>query len=523
MRKNGGGMLGFSVILLVLIFVLAGCGNGSGLAPIDRDFGLAQVGGENEAANNTNEASDEDIVILPRLGGTLNVAMPMVQTLNPLLNSDRNLAQVLRLIFEPLVIFDDEHNPIPNPAIVQSIIFAPSGQSLTITLEEGIFWEDGTAITADDIAFSIDILRHQAPQTAVYRANVAYVVSHNIANPQTININLSQPMYRMMYLLDFPIIPRHYYQGTSMSNLRAPRNMHPIGNGPFRFYNYTLATRLELIANDGAPGGRPYIDNINGVVLRDMADAYYAFERGIVDAMVVGEADFGRFRAMGKTRAVDMRAIEFDIIGFNHNRPIFYDLGVRMAIAGAMDGGARELFDYMGFTVGDEGILQRQVSPVLPPILLKMDIIVNEENPQSVAYAERLYKELTEAGVGASLYALALDDFLDRLDNGDFCLVVGTATDSTVSGINFLSSGNIFGYATSRLNALLSDIDRASNAANLSYATQQARRYVAENFPIIFLGERGRALFVSEGVHGALNVSGEDVFRGVSRWFITTQ
>ncbi|MCL2854133.1 MAG: ABC transporter substrate-binding protein [Defluviitaleaceae bacterium] len=518
------------LLLPLLLLILAACGGESpDLARLDPNFAAypAQESGEAQAP-----AQQEQTAQPPALPNHLTIAMPMPATLNPLLNSDPYLAQVLRLVFEPIVIFDEELRPITNPAITENITFAPSGQSLTITLRPNIFWEDGMPITSADLAFSIDVLRNQAPQTAVYRPNVAYVASHNVVDSRTLHINLNSPMWQFKYLLDFPIIPEHYYHPVSMTNLQAPRNMHPVGNGPFRFYSHTLANRLEFIANANAVGGRPYIQQVTALILRDMGDATHAFEQGLIDILPASPAEYGRFRAMGKKNAAPIAANYFDFIGFNMERTIFAEYQVRRAIDGAMDGhrlrspinpmcwmhihpqpAEAATFADAGFVRGEDGFLQRQISPALPPMPLTLDIIVNVDNSQTAPIAQLLAEVLATEGANVTLHTLPFYDFESRLEAGDYDLVVGTAPVGMRPNLGFS-----MGYSSHNLLALQSMANNAANPAALQSAAAELQQYFSDNLPIITIAFHNQFLYTTNRVYGSFTPTAGDIFRNASSW-----
>jgi len=512
------------------------CGVGFAPSPIELDF-TAPMTQLDESL-----AEVATTVPTPARGGTLQLSMPLPNTLNPLLNSDPHLAQILRLIFEPLVVFDEGLRPVPNPAIVENISFVPSGQAFTITLHDGIYWEDGVAISSADIAFSIDVLRNSSPQSAIYRANVAAIASQSIIDTRTIHVNLYAPMWRMMYFLDFPIIPAHYYTGVSMTSLAHPRNMHPIGNGAFRFYAYTLASHMELFANDNAPAGRTYIDWVNVTVIRDAVDFGNAFERGITDAYIGQTAAFGRMRAAGHDAAGHMAASDFDFIGFNHGRTTFSELGMRQLVANAVSGNVLPVhadswlaydapalpetsFYQLGFRVGEHGILERQLSVALPMMPLIMSIIVNEDNLRTLPIARSLQAEFTAQGAAVNLYILPPAEFLARLEAGDFDIMLGTIELGLSPNMEFLrtgnrTGGNLINHSSAEFDRILDGISLATNANAFSEAVLAAQLYLHENLPIIGLGFASETLYVSGRLHGNLAPAPNHKFFNIQSWFI---
>ena len=398
------------ISLLAGLVLLAACGGSSppAIQPIDPILPPIQ----------TYEDDPYDVgqEPTPAQGGHIHVAMPIPQTLNPLLNSDPDLAQVLRLIFEPLVVFVDQEI-VPNPIFVRDITLSPAGNSLTITLRDNVFWEDGSPITSQDIAFSINTLRNNAPQTAVYRPNVARLLSHSIVNDRTIHISIS-PTEDILWYLDFPIISYDYYRQVPTSNLRATRNMHPIGNGAFRFHSYIMADRMELIANETSPHARPYIDRVTALVLRDFDDAIHAFEQGIIDAFAHYTTYQGRFRALGKEQGGLLLSPYVSFMGFRdaYLRDITPNLIDWDVLLSRHHPNARAIYT----SNNEEGSLELLAGQSLR-------VIVNQDNLKGIAIAATLYEALEVVDAALALDVLPATQFQAALSSGDFDIVIGTA------------------------------------------------------------------------------------------------
>ena len=536
------------------------------IAQADPNFGrniseesASQPGEEDEQPGEDTHNMPIDV----NTSGHMRIPIPMPMTLNPLLNSDPNVDQVLRLIFEPLVIINQNLRPIPNPAITQSIIFAPDGRSLTLSLRDNIFWEDGSEITSADIVFSIDVLRFSAPETAIYRKNAANIASVSTIDSKSVQINLHRPMWAMKYMLNFPIIPSSYYRPVSMTNLLAGRNMHPLGNGPFRFHSHELANHLELIANENAPGGAPGLDRITAVILRDFEASVHAFEQGITDILLSDLGSSGRYTAMGKMRAAELPTGSFDFIGFNFNRSIFAYHEMRAAIAHSLDldailqryytleaaaiapinpsswlaqtdlasysfdiQRAGDLFNHLGFVPGPDGILQRQLSEILPAMQLSMNILVNENNTPGLSTARILSEGLKASGVYVTVEALPFDQYIARIQASDFDIMIGGFDLPLVSDFDFLYSGNIgaaniFGYSSEELDLMLSMLNNAPNENAFYNSANSIQRYIAENLPIIGIGFHRQALYTARHINGGREASYGHIFFNAQEW--TTQ
>ena len=134
--------------------------------------------------------------------------MRMPKTLNPLVNEDITVDNILKLIFEPLFTIDSETlKPIPNIASDYSI--EEGGKTVSITIRDYIYWHDGKQLTAKDVIFSLDTIR--ATENSLYKSALNNVASYSNKGNKVI-INYTEPYSFFMYNLCFPIIPSHYYK-----------------------------------------------------------------------------------------------------------------------------------------------------------------------------------------------------------------------------------------------------------------------------------------------------------------------
>src|SRR5690349_22995870 len=86
--------------------------------------------------------------------GVLRLAGPVdLQTLDPTKAKDLSTLFLIRQIYSGLTRLDDELQPIP--ALAESIDISDDGLTYTFTLRRDARFQDGSDITADDVAFSL--------------------------------------------------------------------------------------------------------------------------------------------------------------------------------------------------------------------------------------------------------------------------------------------------------------------------------------------------------------------------------
>ena len=96
----------------------------------------------------------EEKTVSPTTGGTMTIAMHKPETLNPIKNRDNTVDKVLRLIYEPLFVVNENMQVVPNLAESYTI----NGNTVTLKLKSGVKWDDGTNLTASDVTYTLSQL-----------------------------------------------------------------------------------------------------------------------------------------------------------------------------------------------------------------------------------------------------------------------------------------------------------------------------------------------------------------------------
>lgn len=133
-----------------------------------------------------------------------------------------------------------------------------SGKTWTFQLRPDQRWQDGEAISADDVAFTIDALSSPAytgPSAESWRD-----VTATIADPHTVTLHLTTPLGGFLQAATQPIAPAHLLAEVPPDQLADdPFGQAPVGSGPFRLT--LLDTRRAVLVAatpveaPGLPGG----------------------------------------------------------------------------------------------------------------------------------------------------------------------------------------------------------------------------------------------------------------------------
>lgn len=272
---------------------------------------------------------EEEIELEPVNGGSITLPLTTFSTLNPLLTENQYYYEFTKLIYEGLFEFDSDLNVLELLASEYSI--SENGKVVDITLKDNIKWHDGIGFTAEDVIFTIDAIKN-AGSNSIYGELLSRGIAsyenpniHNIINAtgsgNRLRIVFDRGTSNNLEVLTFPIIPKHIF-GTIQQALKK-EDYKIIGTGPFKFESYTNTEGLKLTANDEYRDGRPYIDIVNGKVLKNQDEILRAFETGQVNIAQSIGIDWEKYGRNSRIKIVEYVSSEYEFLGFNFQREVF--------------------------------------------------------------------------------------------------------------------------------------------------------------------------------------------------------
>jgi peptide/nickel transport system substrate-binding protein len=497
----------------------------------------------------------------PGDGGTLHLSMRAPLTLNPLFNEDATVADVLKLLFEPLAVLDEQLKPADN---LVSLNFSSDNTSVTLILRNDAIWNDGAPVTADDIIFSIDTLR-TAPEAAIYKHNVDNIGICEKLDDKTVKITFVEVFGGSGYLLNFPIIPRHYYNGEK--NPSSAKNMAPLGNGLFIFDAYTPLKSMELRQSPYTFRQPAYIERVEVLVIPDAETELHAFDQGLIDVIPLSMTEWSKHQNVKQTRYGEYDAGLYEFIGFNANNELLRDKRVRQAITLSLDADTLVPSIYLSHAVRTSAPVNpaswvydastpvyaydREAAKVIMEEVLQTEtggeevsgsesseethaavkpilrILTNEENAERIKITEALAEALWELGLEPLLVYMPFEQFSQALSGGDYDLFVGGYRFSLIPDLRFafhsnsiLSGTNILAYRDTTLDRMLSVAFSAATENAYIKSLSDVQRRIAEELPVVSLAFQKSAIITDIRIQGDIRPSADNIFANVNEWYI---
>lgn len=224
----------------------------------------------------------------PAFGGTLRegiIGNP--RFINPLLtqtDADRDLTA---LVFAGLMRLDE--NGAVAPALAEKYEISENGLVYTVTLKNGLMWSDGSALTSEDIVFTVNLAKNPVARSP-RRANWEGVEAEAV-DKKTIKFRLRKIYAPFLENLTLGILSKHLWENIPPSQISfAELNLNPVGAGPFKISSISRdgqgsISSINLKANKYYALGEPFIRNIKFYFYQDEERALRNLQTGFLDSL----------------------------------------------------------------------------------------------------------------------------------------------------------------------------------------------------------------------------------------------
>lgn len=530
------------VFIIILALVMTACGTEEEINIPEEDI---------EETVEKYEAAD---------GGTLKLAVTRFNTLNPLFNKNYSLFQIHHLIYEGLVTFDE--NMEIKPLLAQDWNKSTDGQSLQLTLRQDVNWHDGKPFTAEDVIFTINLIKGNINGNSVFKGSLQQITDVREIQNGVINITFSKPFSNSLEVMTFPILPKHLFDGNDINKLKSP-DFPLVGTGSYKLDNYETMRSIQLSRNDSYWGQKPYIEKIDITIVPDIEAQLMVFENGDIDLAQPTSIDWAKYTEKKNVNVHEYVSHNYEFLGFNFRKPIFRDSNIRKAIAYSIDRHklinniylghgtvvdapiyplasiydesqlqygyntekAIELLGDSGYTLNGENNLMLNENGVP----LNLNLLVNNDNILREKTAFFIKEELEKIGIKLEVELLEWEEFNTRVNRGDFDILLGGWDLSYITDLSFafhssqVGGSNFIFYSNETMDELLETVIRAPNSTAKEEGYRQLQKHIIEELPYMSLFFKNGSIVVRNKVKGEFKPNNYNLFNGIEGWFINTK
>ncbi len=201
-----------------------------------------------------------------KYGGTLTLVEPdgaWTPDFNPFLGGTTNgNVFILPAMYETLFYY----NPVTGeivPMLATSYQWTDNNLKLIITTRDNVKWSDGVPFTANDVAFTFNLMKqYPALDTNGIWSSMYHLQSVAASGTNVVVFTFSQPFTPMLwYISQVYIVPQHIWS-TIQNPVTFDNATNPVGTGPFLFKSFSAPTNTAVFVKNPNywMAGKPYID-----------------------------------------------------------------------------------------------------------------------------------------------------------------------------------------------------------------------------------------------------------------------
>ncbi|MEX2054073.1 MAG: ABC transporter substrate-binding protein [Candidatus Colwellbacteria bacterium] len=476
--------------------------------------------------------------VVPTEGGAYRegvVGQPsFINPLIPITETDRVMS---RLIFASLEDMSD---------IIKR---SDDGMTWNVRIKDNIFWHDGREVTADDIVFSVDVIRNPDSRSPLRGSFEGVEVARVSELEMAFTLQSPYAFFQEDHLRSLRPIPKHIFEDLPVSNYQlTPYGLSPVGSGPFVVQSHNkdargFITEFNLKANDAYFTRRPYISDFSFKFFRKDSELISSYNLGQIDGFGLSTAEpLAERPIIIRHQAHYLSSSRYYAIFINQSvaDATLSELGVRRTLAGAVNrndiiekvfaGHATPFFGPTALTTNPTTSFDSETIKEL-----EFDLVVPDE-PFLVKTAEEIKVDWEILGAKVNLTVRSLRDIReDILRNTSYDMIlfgniVKEGNDLFSfwhSSKRFFPDQNLALYQDTETDALLEQYRRTfDGGARLSLLERISNR-IAGNVPAVFLYSPDY-IYISAPSLGGINDArtintSDDRFANITDWFVKSR
>lgn len=496
--------------------------------------------------SNTNSNELDQTSTLSNIKTDLRFAISELDTINPILSKNRNVQEITKIIYDPLVTLNENYKL---EYCLAEEIAKTDDVTYIIKLKKGILWEDDTNFTASDVLFTIDRIKES---NSIYSDNLRNVIGADVIDSTTLKITLSEPVDFFEYNLTFPIMCEKYYEGEDFyTTLRVP-----IGTGMFRISEYS-SNVIKLVPNENYwdVSKKPMATEISINLYGTIGEAYSAFKNGEIDVLSIKSNKIEEYIGTLGYKKVEYKARDFDFLALNTTNTIFEDDSIRRAISLMIDKNyiIASCFNTGGYVVSnfsldmgswlytrdlnvnvdtekafqilvDDG-WERTTNSWQKRIdgrtyRLSFSITVNSSNDKRVAVAENIKEQLSRYSIPVDIRYLSNEGFNNALNSRNYeCAITGIRLGYSPNLSTFFGSNNIANYYNEEVNEILNIASNSSDENLVSEKYNRLYDIYLDEVPYIGLYRNTEIVIYNQSLVSSMLPNCFNIYHNIDKWY----
>ena len=478
----------------------------------------------------------------------LRLAIAGFDTMNPILSKNRNVQEISKIIFEPLVNLNSTYKK--EYCLAEEIAKVEPGVYL-VKVKENIKWSDGNPFNIYDVIYTIDMIKSGV--STIYSENVRNVVEIEQIDDYTMKMYLSEDVPFFEYNLTFPIISKAYYENEDFVN--TDKNIMPVSTGKFKIAE-VINNEIKLVRNDSYWNDKkiPMVKEVYITKYETIGEVYNAFKTGDIDIYTVKVNNVEDYIGTIGYIKYEYKARDYDFLVLNNANEILSNTVVRKALSLVVDRetlcaatlGAGYTPSNFSLDMGNflytrdlntpantdeayqlliqdgweykNNAWQKKVEG--KTLRLNFNISVDSTNPVRVKVVEALKEQFSNFGVHLNIQYLSRDGYVNAVNNRNYDIILTGVTQGFSPNLStFFADGNLANYYNEEVRNILEEAQNTTDENSLYDKYSRIYDIYSEEAPYIGLYRNTESIILNQGLVGNIVPNNYNIFYNIEKWY----
>lgn len=485
-------------------------------------------------------------------GKEIVLAVSGFDTINPIITKNKNVQDVTKIIYEPLVNITEDFKI---EACLATECAKTNNVTYLVKLRQNVKWSNGAKFTSSDVKFTIDKLKQgEQSGVSVYSPNVKFVKEVDIVDDYTVRIILSQEVEFFEYYLNFPILSSSFYGEDDFWNTN--KNRAPVTTGKFKISEVTNST-IVLSQNTNWWNKKNEEINLEKITINlysTPAELYNAFKLGGIDLITTSNENYQEYIGTIGYNTIETEGREFVFLAMNTTSGVLSDVNIRKAIRYYLNkdeivsNSYGEFYKTANFplntsnyllTLGEENFynleeanntlsssgwfLKNQIwQKTIDYKLAKFSInlVVKASDSKRVQAAENIKAGLLNQGINVEIIYAQDSDYQAYLENKNYDMILCSTNLSIAPDLStFLKANNLANYNNEEINNTVSYLDNITDENELKSNYQKIYDAYNNDVPYIGIARNKIKIITNTRLVGEIKSNWYSMFYNIKDWY----
>ena len=476
----------------------------------------------------------------------IRLAVTNYDTINPLITNNKEVINIGKLIFEPLVTINEDYKA---ELCLAKECTQVDETTYLIKIDNSVRWHDGSAFVAKDVQFTIDRIKEG---NSIYATSLQDVTSIEVIDASTLKIYLSRDIPFFEYNLTFPILPSDYYLGEDFYT----SEKIPLGTGMYKISKIE-GSNIELVKNKDwrkIDEIDSKIETVNVRLYSSMGEAYKILKLGNIEVLNTSNLNYQDYTGTIGFNVTEFKGREYDFLALNCQSEILSNKEVRKALSYAIDKTAivnnvlngtyytsDYPLDYGSFlyqnVAGSSGYNPEQVNTSLTEngwsirngiwqknvdgryIRIQLNLVVNSDNSTRLQVANNIKEQLAQVGIEINIQEVSADTYNEKLQNRDYDIILTGVYNSLSPDLtSFFGENNYSNYINDDVINMLQRASTIADENELKSMYQSIYDRVQDDMPIISLYRNKNITLTNQSLSGEIKPNNYFTYYNIENW-----